>query len=218
MENLGKEVSKMRQEYALKVLDEKKLKEKPIEQFELWLKEAINSEVLEANAMTLATADSSAKPSLRVVLLKGIEEENFIFYTNYLSQKAQEMEENPQVCLNFFWIELQRQVRIEGMIEKVSEQVATEYFHSRPKGSQLGAWASQQSSIIANRDILERKIKELEQEYLGDKKIPKPEYWGGYKVIPHYFEFWQGRPNRLHDRMCYALETDNSWKIARLSP
>jgi pyridoxamine 5'-phosphate oxidase len=189
----------------------------PFHQFSNWWKEAIDSSIDEVNAMTLATADKQGFPTARIVLLKDYDEKGFVFFTNYLSRKGKEIDENPQATLLFFWKELERQVRIEGRIIKVDEKESDEYFHSRPIGSRIGAWSSPQSQVIASREVLENNVQRFESEFAGISLIPRPPHWGGYRLIPAYFEFWQGRPNRLHDRVAYLLE-EKSWKIERLAP
>ncbi len=190
--------------------------ETPLKQFSAWFKEAQNAQVLEPNAMTLSTVSPLGRPSSRIVLLKGISESRLKFYTNYKSQKAKDLEKNPWVSINFFWPELERQVRIEGKVEKTTAEESDEYFNSRPEGSKLGAWASPQSEIIDNREIMEESHRTLELEFKG-KSIPRPPHWGGYNVIPERVEFWQGRASRLHDRFVYLL-VDGKWKIERLAP
>jgi pyridoxamine 5'-phosphate oxidase len=166
--------------------------------------------------MMLSTADVNGNPSARIVLLKEIDDSGFVFYTNYGSRKGKDLKENPKAALTFFWDELLRQIRIEGRIEKISKETSKKYFSSRPRESQIGAWVSAQSSVIPNREILENKFDELEEKF-GNEEIPLPHFWGGYRVIPNYFEFWQGRENRLHDRICYKKENDE-WKIFRIAP
>jgi len=180
------------------------------------MNEAISSNLLEPNAMILATANKDGAPSARTVLLKGFDERGFVFYTNYESAKAKNLSENPIASLLFFWAELERQARIEGKVEQVSKADSEEYFRSRPRESQLGAWASKQSSVIASREVLEKKFEEMRKKFEG-KEIPLPPFWGGYRVIPQSIEFWQGRESRLHDRICYSFE-NGKWKIERLSP
>lgn len=197
-------------------LNESDVAASPIRQFDTWWAEAVKSEIDEINAMTLATATNEGLPDARIVLLKGYDEHGFVFFTNYHSNKGQQMEVNPRACLVFFWKELERQVRITGLIEKVSEAESNEYFHSRPHSSRIGAWASPQSQVIESRSILEHKEKELSQTFEG-KEIPRPLHWGGYRLKPFSMEFWQGRPSRLHDRIHYTLE-ENGWKIERLAP
>ena len=206
----------LRQDYRMASLSESDVAADPILQFQKWFSEAINAKLYEPNVMTFATADSDGKPSARIVLLKGFDEQGFIFYTNYESKKAQDLVENPQAALVFFWAELERQIRIEGIVSKVDKEISEAYFHSRPIGSQIGAIASAQSSVLTDRSILEERVTELTAQYEG-KTIPKPEHWGGYLVEPKHIEFWQGRSSRLHDRITYDY-TDGSWKINRLAP
>jgi pyridoxamine 5'-phosphate oxidase len=197
-------------------LNETSVDKNPFVQFTKWYECVLNSKLNEPTSMMLSTADVNGNPSARIVLLKDIDESGFIFYTNYGSRKGKDLKENPKAALTFFWDELRRQIRIEGRIEKISRESSKEYFSSRPHESQIGAWVSEQSSVIPNREILENKFDELEEKF-GNKEIPLPEFWGGYKVIPNYFEFWQGRENRLHDRICYNKENDE-WKIFRIAP
>ncbi len=215
---LNKEqIQNLRRSYTSRQLNESDILENPIEQFRVWFKEAVEAEVWEPNAMILATANIDFKPSARVVLLKGIETDGFIFYTNYNSRKAKELSWNPYACLVFLWHEVERQVRIEGRVEKVSRQESIEYFNSRPEESRIGAWASPQSQEIENRVVLEKKIEELTQAMRGTA-IECPEHWGGYKVIPYTIEFWQGRVNRLHDRIVYTAGSNGVWHKKRLAP
>lgn len=189
----------------------------PFELFHYWLRETeTNKEIEEINTMTVSTVGLDGYPKSRVVLLKEYDREGFVFYTNYLSEKGKSISENPKVCLSFFWPTSERQVIIKGIARKTSEEESEEYFRSRPRGSQLGAWASAQSSIIPSREFLKKRLEKLEKEYEG-KEIPRPPYWGGYKVFPLEFEYWQGRPNRLHDRIYYSKEND-VWKMDRLAP
>lgn len=192
----------------------------PIQQFQKWFEEAQKAQVLEPNAMTLATANAEGVPDARIVLLKGLDEDGFRFYTNYNSTKGQELKENPQTCLVFFWPELERQVRVIGMVYKLPETTSESYFHSRPKASQIGAWASPQSQIIEDRTILENNVQNLQEEYAAQEQLPKPPHWGGYIVKPYKIEFWQGRSSRLHDRLQYTLtELDpKKWTVERLAP
>lgn len=215
MNNLN--IAQIRTDYALQSLDIAEVAVNPFVQFQQWLEQAIQAAVLEPTAMHLATAGKDNRPAGRVVLLKGVEQEQFVFYTNYESEKGQALSENPYASLTFFWAELQRQVRITGKVEKVSEETATAYFHSRPRESQIGAWASPQSHAIASRQVLEAKYAELVAQFENLPAIPKPAYWGGYALIPDSFEFWQGRPSRLHDRIAYTIEAGD-WKIERLAP
>jgi pyridoxamine 5'-phosphate oxidase len=209
-------ISDLRINYTQAGLLETDVVANPIEQFRLWFAQAVAANLLEPNAMTLATATSEGKPSARIVLLKDVDDRGFVFYTNYNSQKGVELQACPHAALVFLWGDLERQVRIEGKVELVSESEATAYFHSRPVSSQLGAWASAQSSVISDRSVLETKLKELEIEY-RDRAIPKPPHWGGVRVIPQEIEFWQGRPSRLHDRLRYQ-SIAGKWQIDRLAP
>lgn len=213
-------IEDLRRDYQSEPLELKDVFPDPFQQFNSWFNEAMSAKVYEPNAMTLATIDEQLSPQARIVLLKGIDNEGFKFYTNYTSAKGQEMALNNKVNLMFFWAELHRQVRIEGLVYKLTEKQSTEYFQSRPKGSQIGAWASPQSTIITDRSILEDKYAALEQEYKNVDKLPKPPHWGGYIVKPYKIEFWQGRTSRLHDRLRYVLEelTPQKWKIERLAP
>ncbi|HMG76179.1 MAG TPA: pyridoxamine 5'-phosphate oxidase [Pyrinomonadaceae bacterium] len=190
----------------------------PIRQFQTWYDELRASGVSEqdATSMTLATATIDGRPSARIVLLKGFDDRGFVFYTNYLSRKANELDENPQACLLFYWSSFWRQVRIEGTVEKVSAAESEEYFQSRPLGSKLGAWASNQSIVINSRESLEARFAEFQERFGED--VPRPLHWGGYRLKPNSIEFWQGRDNRLHDRLRYRLEEDGSWSIERLGP
>lgn len=188
----------------------------PLSQFNLWFDQAVLAELPEPNAMTLATANSNGNVSARVVLLKEVDEKGFVFYTNYLSRKASDINENPNAALVFLWLGLERQVRVEGVLEKISEAESDAYFSNRPRESQLGAWSSEQSKEIESRDLLHQIFVQTEKQYEG-KPIPRPSFWGGYRLIPHRIEFWQGRPGRLHDRILYRLQGDN-WSKARLSP
>lgn len=210
------DLAQIRKDYALQNLDIDDVDANPFLQFQKWMDEAIKAAIIEPTAMHLATVSKEGKPSGRIVLLKGTENECFIFFTNYQSQKGQELAENPFVSLTFFWAELERQVRIEGKIEKISEEASNAYFQTRPRASQIGALASPQSEWVADRAFLENRFTALEKEYEG-KPIPKPANWGGYSVIPDRFEFWQGRRSRLHDRIQYKL-INAEWDVCRLAP
>ncbi|MDR9415760.1 MAG: pyridoxamine 5'-phosphate oxidase [Gracilimonas sp.] len=212
----NEKLQQLREEYSKHSLDESDVDSNPIKQFEQWMSEAIEAEVPEPNAMTLSTVDFQHNPHSRVVLLKEVENEEFVFYTNYASDKGEEMEENPNVALCFMWFELERQVRIEGTVEKVPEKQSEEYFKQRPYKSQLGALASNQSSVVPNREFLEDRFKDMEKKY-KEGEVPKPDSWGGYKVKPKVIEFWQGRRSRLHDRIKYE-QIGSKWDIKRLSP
>ncbi|TSJ39541.1 pyridoxamine 5'-phosphate oxidase [Mucilaginibacter corticis] len=211
------ELQNLRQDYSAATLSEKSINVNPIKQFDIWFNEAVAAEIHEPNAMTLATATADGRPSARIVLLKGFDANGFAFYTNYLSRKGKELTKNPNAAIVFFWGELERQVRIEGTIEKLSKEQSEQYFHSRPKLSQIGALASPQSQEIAGRDELEAKMSQLEGEY-ADKEVPKPSYWGGYILKPRLIEFWQGRRSRLHDRIVFKKIDNKSWKKVRLAP
>lgn len=216
MELTKEMLQNLRQDYSAAELTEKEVDRNPIKQFEKWFSAALDAQLYEPNVMTLATADKTGKPNARIVLLKGVDEQGFSFYTNYLSTKGKELKKNPQACLVFFWAELQRQVRIEGKVEKLDKETSEAYFHSRPQGSQIGAIVSPQSQVISNRTDLEKKVEELTVSY-QDKTIPKPAHWGGYIVKPTSIEFWQGRSSRLHDRIKYDL-VSGKWQINRLAP
>lgn len=210
-------IASIRKEYSKKKLTEAKANASPYKQFGKWWKQALKSSVEEPNAMTLATASADGFPSARIVLLKDFDEKGFVFFTNYSSFKGKQLEENPKACLVFFWKELERQVRITGLIEKISDSENDEYFRSRPKESQLGALASPQSQVIENREWLEDNYKKLQNE-AADTDVKRPAHWGGYRVKPVIVEFWQGRPGRLHDRLQYSLQENGNWKIERLAP
>lgn len=214
---MTKNLSEIRQDYVRHSLRKEDVDENPIKQFQRWLTEALTAEVREATAMTVSTVSEQGLPSSRILLLKDVNDKGFTFYTNYQSNKARELEKNPAIALNFFWPELERQVNIRGTVKKVSKEESEEYFRSRPRNSQIGAWASPQSSVIASREILEEREKMLHEKFKGQDILPKPEQWGGYIVEPFQIEFWQGRASRLHDRIVYTRE-DQAWKINRLAP
>ena len=207
----------LRSNYALSGLHETDLLGNPFQQFQLWLEQAIAAELPEPNAMTLATLSEEGKPIARMVLLKGLDEKGFVFYTNYDSAKGKQLTETDSAALVFWWAGLERQVRVEGTVEKVSSTESDAYFQSRPKASQLGAWASPQSQVIENRDVLEKRLAQLEEKY-ATEKVPRPPHWGGFRVIPTAIEFWQGRPSRLHDRIRYELDEKGDWFYQRLAP
>jgi len=209
-------VNQLRKEYSLQSLDEAHVENNPIKQLEKWLIHALEINAKEPNAMVLCTVDKDAKPSSRIVLLREFDENGLGFYTNFESSKGREMSDNKNVCLNFFWPELERQIRVEGTVEKQKEEVSDSYFASRPSASKIGAWASAQSSKIPNREVLENQFNNQSARF-ENKEISRPPFWGGFLVKPTYFEFWQGRPSRLHDRICYEL-INNDWQISRLSP
>ena len=207
----------LRKEYMLRGLSEADLDPDPFRQFQLWFADASGAGLIEPNAMTLATATPDGRPSARMVLLKSFDERGFVFYSNFESRKGRELAANPWAALVFFWVELERQVRIEGRVERASGEESDAYYASRPAGSRIGAWASRQSSVIAGRDLLEERVRELEEQY-RDQPIPRPPFWGGFRVVPHAIEFWQGRPSRLHDRLRYDRDDSGCWTIERLSP
>jgi pyridoxamine 5'-phosphate oxidase len=212
------ELAHLREDYRRAVLDEAHCAPHPIRQFEQWFKEAKSADLKEPNAMTLATVNASGQPSARIVLLKGIERDGFIFYTNYASRKGRELAANPRCALTFYWAELERQVRVEGIVQKVPTQQSENYFKGRPKGSRMGAVVSNQSAELPSRQPLEARLAELELIYAETDNVPMPETWGGYHLTPHLLEFWQGRTNRLHDRIVYRLDANGTWRMGRLSP
>lgn len=214
---MEKAIADMRKEYAQQSLSEKDVEADPILQFKKWWDHALASKLNEPNAMILATASKEAVPSARIVLLKDFNENGFVFFTNYDSYKGQQLSENPKACLVFFWEELERQVRITGLVFKLSSTESDEYFNSRPEGSRIGAWASPQSQVIENRNWLDERFKKFSSE-MKDGAIQRPPHWGGYLVKPVIVEFWQGRVSRLHDRIQYSLQEDGKWKIERLAP
>lgn len=210
------DISNLREEYTQAGLSRASLLSNPFEQFELWFRQAQQAQLAEPNAMSLATASAQSAPTLRTVLLKYFDDSGFIFFTNYSSNKARDISDNPQVALMFPWVALERQVVIQGRAEKISTAESLRYFTSRPTGSQLGAWVSHQSSVITGRKVLEMKLAQMKQKF-RDGKIPMPDFWGGYRVVPEKIEFWQGRPSRLHDRFLYSRQ-DSQWHIDRLAP
>lgn len=210
-------IADIRKDYKLKSLSEKDILPDPFQQFDKWWNEAIASGIDEVNAMTLATASADGMPDARIVLLKAFDEKGFTFFTNYESAKGEELLENPRACLVFFWKELERQVRITGLVTPVSGQESDEYFNSRPEGSRLGAWSSPQSQVIGSREWLEENEQKMRAQFTG-KGITRPPHWGGYIVKPIRIEFWQGRPSRMHDRILFRLQEKGGWSIERLAP
>ncbi|BAP18626.1 pyridoxamine 5'-phosphate oxidase [cyanobacterium endosymbiont of Epithemia turgida] len=211
------DIGALREEYTHNGLSRKNLETEPFKQFETWFKQAVKAELTEPNAMSLATVSAKGEPSLRTVLLKYFDTQGFVFFTNYESNKAKQIDRNYSVALLFLWLPLERQVKIKGKAAKVSTAESLKYFVTRPRGSKLGAWSSSQSSVISSRQLLEMKFNEMQRKF-DQGEIPLPSFWGGYRVVPHYFEFWQGRPNRLHDRFCYNLQDNKTWEIDRLAP
>jgi pyridoxamine 5'-phosphate oxidase len=214
---MNSSIADLRRDYSSQTLLESDVAADPIQQFDKWWKEAILSEIVEANAMTLATSSPDGMPAARIVLLKGFDQKGFVFYTNYKSYKGIQLEENPKACLVFFWKELERQVRITGLVKKLTAGENDAYFLSRPASSQLGAWASPQSQVIGNRNWLDDQYKKFAEQFQREQ-LYRPEHWGGYLVQPVIVEFWQGRPSRMHDRIQYTLEEGGGWKIERLAP
>jgi pyridoxamine 5'-phosphate oxidase len=210
-------IGKSRKDYDLGSLDEKSVHHAPTMQFQKWMQEAIQAGLSEPNAMTLSTVNTHAQPSSRIVLLRAFDEEGFVFYTNFNSRKGSDIQENPCGAINFFWAELHRQVRIEGKISKVSNEVSDSYFHSRPRESRIGAWVSDQSGILSSREHLDEQYQEFVKRF-ENVEVPRPPHWGGFILLPQKFEFWQGRPSRLHDRIEYLLDVDGKWSIRRLYP
>lgn len=213
----NKSIADIRINYSKKQLLEAEVEKNPVQQFAKWWKEAVESEIPEVNAMTLATASADGIPSARIVLLKGFDEKGFVFFTNYESFKGHQLADNPKACLVFFWKELERQVRITGLVQRVPAPESDEYFQSRPEGSRIGAITSPQSHIIENRQWLDEQY-EKNTALLAGKNTARPDYWGGYLVRPVVIEFWQGRPSRLHDRLQYTLQENSEWKLERLAP
>jgi pyridoxamine 5'-phosphate oxidase len=210
-------LEEMRRSYAQRSLDRDDLDSNPFVQFDRWMREAVETQLLEPNAMALATTGADGQPTLRTVLLKGFDERGFVFYTNYASTKARQIAGNAHVALLFAWLPLERQVAVTGRAEKISTGESLKYFLSRPRDSQIGAWASRQSEVITTRSLLEGKFAEMKAKF-SRGEVPLPDFWGGYRVTPLTFEFWQGRPSRLHDRFQYAQQPDGAWRIERLMP
>lgn len=211
------DIASIRQEYLRARLDEQDTFDDPVLQFQHWFQEALNAEIDDVNAFSLATVDADGRPHNRIVLLKGLEEGSFVFFTNYQSHKGREIAENHYVAMNFFWVELQRQVRVEGIARKLPHAESEAYFHSRPVESQIGAWASHQSDVLRHREDLEQRFAELSKQYEG-QPVPCPPHWGGYAITPQRVEFWQGRLSRLHDRIVYERGQEGGWKRHRLNP
>ncbi|HMS98853.1 MAG TPA: pyridoxamine 5'-phosphate oxidase [Saprospiraceae bacterium] len=211
------DIASMRQHYANEALDMASVNINPFEEFHFWFDEAVKAEVREPNAMTLATVDAHGMPDARVVLLKELDDTGFVFYTNYTSDKSRQIENNPNACLVFSWLELGRQVRIRGKLEKYDEEKSIQYFQSRPRDSQIGAWSSPQSRVIEDRTVIEKLVAETEALFEGQDTLPKPPHWGGYLLVPSEIEFWQGRLSRLHDRIKFRKE-EGRWAISRLAP
>lgn len=217
MEELKNFVNSIRRDFAGKPLNEDSVDTNPFKQYQVWFEEAVSAQVVDPYAMSVATVGKDMQPSLRLVYLRDISENGFVFYTNYGSQKAEDIAENNKVALNFYWVELERQIRIQGKVFKVSEEMSDAYFNSRPRESQIGAWASAQSTELTSRQVLEEKVIELTKKF-ENQSIPRPKHWGGYIVQPSKIEFWQGRPNRLHDRLVYTRTETNDWEISRIAP
>lgn len=211
------DLSSLREEYSKEGITKESLEPNPVKQFEHWFRQAFDGGLIEPNAMSLTTVSQSGQPSVRTVLLKEYDENGFVFFTNYGSTKAHEMDANPKVALLFPWLALERQVIIQGVVKKVSASKSLKYFLNRPRGSQLGAWVSQQSAVLTTRSVLESKLTKLKENF-GNGEIPLPKFWGGYRVIPDNIEFWQGRPNRLHDRLWYKKDQEGNWSLSRKSP
>ncbi len=212
------EIADLRRDYNNNTLQIEEVEALPIPQFSKWFDDAMKGGVLEPNAMILSTVNEQGRPSSRVVLLKGVDEKGFIFYTNYQSRKAQELAGNPMASLLFNWMQQERQIRIEGKVELLEENLSNSYYNKRPLGSRIGAWSSPQSRYIPNRKILEENVKSIEHLFEGNEEISRPPFWGGFRLVPDKMEFWQGRSNRLHDRLMYSLESDGSWRIERIAP
>lgn len=210
-------IASLRHDYAAHGLRRADLDPDPVGQFSNWFTAAVEAQIRDVNAMSLATSTPDGRPSVRIVLLKGFSHDGFVFFTNYASEKGQELDANPHAALAFYWVQLERQIRVTGVVEKTSREESKRYFHSRPLGSQLGAWASRQSEVVDARKILDSRLVEMTERYEG-REIPLPPHWGGYRLKPETIEFWQGRPNRLHDRFRYCRDGEGAWVIERLAP
>ncbi len=217
LEEVKSYINSIRRDFADRPLNESAVSKNPFEQYAIWFEEAVGSQILDPYAMCLSTANKEGKPSSRVVYMRDIIAQQFIFYTNYNSQKGLELAENPYASLNIHWGELERQIRIEGKVTKVKPEISDAYFNARPKESKIGAWASHQSSVLKDRKELEQKVKELSIQYQDSENIPRPDFWGGYQLDPTRIEFWQGRPSRLHDRIVFIKEQEE-WCVERVSP
>lgn len=215
-EDVQNYLNEIRRDFSGKPLDEQSVKKSPIEQFDVWFEEAVDAQLLDPYAMSITTVSTDGQPSTRIVYMRGISEDGFVFYTNYNSDKGQNLENNNKIALNFFWGALERQIRVEGVVERVTDAVSDAYFNNRPRESQIGAWASNQSSVIGDRKELEDKVAFYTEKFKG-VDVPRPQHWGGYLVKPSKVEFWQGRPSRLHDRIVYSKNQGN-WKLSRLAP
>lgn len=213
-----KNIEDIRKDYQKGNLSEENVQENPLAEFAVWFDNALKNNKLEPNAMVLSTVSQTGQPSSRVILLKGLDETGFVFFTNYESRKGKELAESPFASLLFFWAELEQQIRIEGKVERVSEKESADYYHSRPRGSQIGAWASPQSQVIPNREYLEEKVEKLSEEFENQEVIPYPNFWGGFRLVPHRMEFWQGRSSRLHDRILFEKDESGNWQRSRLAP
>lgn len=217
LEEVKTYINSIRRDFADRPLNEDSVKNNPIEQYSSWFEEAVNSQILDPNAVCLSTVNQEGKPSSRIVYVRDIIDGNFVFYTNYNSQKGKELEKNPFASLNVHWSELDRQIRIEGKVVKVSDEISDKYFTARPKESKIGAWASHQSNVLTDRKALEKEVEFFTDKYKNTEEVPRPDFWGGYQLIPSKIEFWQGRPSRLHDRIIYE-NNNGTWSINRLNP
>jgi pyridoxamine 5'-phosphate oxidase len=215
--DIREQLWRLRRDYGQRALDERELPSDPFELLRWWLKEALEAGLLDPNAVALATVSPDGQPSVRAVLLRDMNERGFVFFTNYESRKAKELQHNPRAAMLFLWVPLERQVRVEGVVERVSDEESDAYFRTRPRGYQLAAWASPQSEPIPDRAFLERRFREMEERFAG-QEVPRPPFWGGFRLVPERIEFWQGRRNRLHDRLLYIRQPDGSWRLQRLAP